>query len=362
MHQLIFAVTNDLSYDQRMMRICTSLANAGYGVMLVGVKRKDSKPLLALPFRQKRLHVFFKKGPLFYVEYNLRLFWFLLFQKADCMCAIDLDTIIPVHLVATMRSRKKVYDAHEYFSQLKEVVSRAGVYQFWHSVERILVPRFKAGYTVCKSIADEFHKLYGVSYETIRNLPLAQHTAGPPATSRIILYQGAVNEARGFEYLVPAMKEVDAQLVIFGDGNFLQQAMAMVNTYQLTDKIIFKGKFLPGELNEQTGNAYIGINLVEHTGLNQYYSLANKFFDYIQHAVPQVTMNFPEYKTINDQYGVALLLDDLQPASISSALNKLLNDEGLHAKMKEHCILAAKELTWQNEEKKLLHFYRQLFE
>ncbi len=100
-----------------------------------------------------------------------------------------------------------------------------------------------------------------------------------------ILYRGSVNEGRGFEYLIPAMKNVDAHLLIYGDGNFLAQAKSLVEKNQLQDKIFFKGKVLPDDLEKITLNRhYIGINLVEPLGKNQFLSLANKFFDYMQNA------------------------------------------------------------------------------
>src|SRR5678815_5747716 len=99
MKRLVFTVTNDLSYDQRMIRICTTLAQAGYDVMLVGRKMKGSIPLQERPFRQKRLVNLFQKGKLFYIEYNIHLFCLLLFKRADLICAIDLDTILPLSLI-----------------------------------------------------------------------------------------------------------------------------------------------------------------------------------------------------------------------------------------------------------------------
>ena len=92
---IIFTVTTDLTYDQRMIRICTSLAKAGYDVILVGRKVSSSKPLTTQPFKQKRIICLFEKGKLFYAEYNIRLFFYLLFKKMDCIGAIDLDTILP---------------------------------------------------------------------------------------------------------------------------------------------------------------------------------------------------------------------------------------------------------------------------
>ncbi|MEM9023155.1 MAG: glycosyltransferase, partial [Bacteroidota bacterium] len=88
-------MTNDLVFDQRMSRICTSLAKAGYAVTLVGRERKGSEPLREKPFQQVRLRCFWEKGKLFYLEYNLRLFVYLLRNRFDILCAIDLDTILP---------------------------------------------------------------------------------------------------------------------------------------------------------------------------------------------------------------------------------------------------------------------------
>lgn len=363
MQHIVFTVTNDLDYDQRMHRICSSLCNSGYIVTLVGREMPSSTPLTKQLFGQKRLRLFFSKGPGFYIEYNIRLFIFLLRLPSDCICAIDLDTVLPVYFAAKLTRRKKVYDAHEYFSQLKEVVERPFIHKIWKRIEAWAIPRFKSGYTVSNSIALEFKKLYKADYITIRNMPLRkQGELHKPAFGRTIIYQGAVNEARGFEYLIPAMKAVHGILEIYGDGNFLEQAKSLVQENHLTEKVVFKGKLLPGALDEATASSYIGINLVENTGLNQYFSLANKFFDYIQHAVPQVTMDFPEYRKLNEEYDVAILIDSLDPETIAASVNRLLDDAELHSRLQQNCVLAATVLNWQEEEKKLVTFYKNLFE
>src|SRR5690242_13208129 len=46
MMKIVLTVTNDLNYDQRMIRICSSLASHGYQVLLVGRKMHASPPLL----------------------------------------------------------------------------------------------------------------------------------------------------------------------------------------------------------------------------------------------------------------------------------------------------------------------------
>ncbi len=344
-----------------MIRICSSLAEAGYSVLLTGTRNNNSLPLQQKKYQQKRIFTFLKRGFGFYAEYNFRLFWWLLFKRADAICCIDLDTMLPVWLAGKLKRISSVYDAHEYFSQQKEIMTRRGVYKVWHWIEKTFVPKFKNGYCVSNAIITEFKTVYGVEYELIRNLPLLKPLPAPSTkTEKIILYQGAVNEARGLEFLIPAMKDIAAPLVIYGDGNFMEQTKALIVANNLGDKVLLKGKVLPDELDAITATAYIGINLVEHIGLNQYYSLANKFFDYLHNGMPQLTMDFPEYKMINDEFEVALLIKDLEVTTIANALNVLLNNKPVYDRLQQNCFRAREVLNWQNEEEKLLAFYERL--
>lgn len=359
--RIIFTVTNDLVFDQRMQRICSTLADVGYSVTLVGRKHDDSPPLSKNNFEQKRLKCLNKKGKGFYAEFNIRLFLYLLFKKCNCICAIDLDTILPCYYISKIRKIRRVYDAHEYFSQLDEVVSRPKIYRFWKKLESKMLPLFKNGYTVCESLAAEFKKQYGVTYEVIRNMPLYRDINKQKVNDRVVLYQGAVNKGRGLDKLVMAMKDIDAVLWVAGNGNFMEEIKRVVEKEKLTGKIIFWGMLNPTELRSKTAQAYIAINPFEKKGLNQYLSLSNKFFDYIHAGIPQVTMNYPEYKRVNDKYNIAVLIDDITPSQISGAINKLFADQNLYDRLSDNCKIASKELNWENEKPKLLNFYSQLF-
>ncbi|HMK25540.1 MAG TPA: glycosyltransferase [Chitinophagaceae bacterium] len=360
MKKLYFTVTNDLSYDQRMQRICTTLAENGYVVTLVGRKLSTSIPLTKEKYKQKRIRCWFNKGKLFYFEYNLRLSCYLLSRKMDAICAIDLDTIMPCHFVSGFKRIPRIYDAHELFTELKEVITRPRIKKIWTRVEKRLVPKFKLGYTVSESIAEEFLRRYAVKYKTIRNLPVLKEFDTIPTAEKFILYQGAVNEARGFEFLIPAMNWVNCKLVICGDGNFMPQVKELIADHKLENKIEWKGMLPPAEIWKISQQATVGIALAEKEGLNQWLALPNKFFDYVHAGLPQVTMDYPEYSKINKQFEVAVLINDLAPKSIADAINNLLTNEVLYSKLKSNCLVARQELNWQHEEKKLLSFYQSI--
>lgn len=280
----------------------------------------------------------------------------------DAVCAIDLDTILPCFLVSKLKRKKRIYDAHELFTGLKEVVTRPGIKKVWEKVEKTMVPRFPLGYTVSESIAGEFNKRYRVQYKTIRNVPLLKKLPVAENTEKFILYQGAVNEGRGFEWLIPAMQLVNCKLVICGDGNYMSKLKKLIAANQLEEKIVLKGMLPPGQLLEISVQARAGIAIAENTGLNQWLALPNKFFDYIHAGIPQVTMNFPEYSRINSEFEVAVLLNSTKPEEIAKAINNLLNDDVLYQKLRENCMAARKVFCWQNEDKKLLSFYQSVFE
>jgi glycosyltransferase involved in cell wall biosynthesis len=358
--KIIFTVTNDLTYDQRMFRICSSLAKHGYDIELVGRKLPNSKPLSSRLYKQKRLTCFFNKGKLFYAEYNIRLFFYLLFHRADAICSIDLDTILPGYYISRMKGIKFIYDAHEYFTQVPEVLQRKRVQAFWEGVEKKIIPGLKNAYTVNSSLANLFLEKYKTPFEVIYNAPeYSEQNFENNFSQRILLYQGALNASRGLEQLINAMQHIDAMLWIIGEGDLSAPLRQQVNRLGLNDKVIFKGMVPPDELPAFTRQATIGINVSENAGLSYYYSLNNKCFDYMHGALPAITNNFPEYQTINELYEISVLSDCEEDLLIND-VNKLLNDLILYEKLKQNCLLAAQFFCWQNEEVKLLDFYANL--
>ncbi|MCU0387276.1 MAG: glycosyltransferase [Chitinophagaceae bacterium] len=377
---IIFTVTNDLAFDQRMQRICTSMVNAGYKVTLVGRLMPDSPNLPERPYRQIRLPLHYQKGKLFYIEYNFKLYRFLKKESMDAVCAIDLDTIIPVFLVSKARKLPRMYDAHEFFTEMIEVKRRPHIRMIWGLVERALVPRFAHGYTVSTGIAEEFKKLYGVQYALVRNMPqfyipLNENTPLPAAVEDILnrfeeqtlpglpffLYQGAINEGRALPQLIDAMADVNARLLLAGSGNLEEEIRSYIFSKGAEKKVFMCGNVSPANLRHLTSRCYAGITIFDAYSKNQYYSLGNKFFDYIMAHKPQVCVNYPEYAAILEKFPVAVPMADTSPKTIAEAMNKLLIDTVLYQHLQHICQSAVKTLNWESEEKVLLESWEKLF-
>lgn len=348
-----------------MIRICSTLAEAGYDVKLIGRKLPDSKFLEPRNYQTKRLSCFFRKGKLFYVEYNIRLFWYLIFSKFDAICGIDLDTLLPCFLTGKLKGKPIIYDAHEYFTEVPEVVNRPLVKKVWAILEGVLVPRVKHAYTVCQSLANIFNEKYRTAFEVIRNVPYrsSENLTASRSNPDIIIYQGALNDGRGLPEIIHAMQWINhAELWLVGEGDLSQQLRALTDELELKDKVIFKGYVKPNDLKYLTAQASLGLNLLENKGLSYYYSLANKAFDYIQAELPAINMAFPEYLRINEQYKTSLLMESLDPQQLATSINQLLEDRIAYQQLKQNCRSAAREYAWEKEKDVLLRFYQKVFE
>lgn len=360
MKRILFTVTNDLSYDQRMERICTSLQTAGYEVTLIGRKKNNSIELQDKPYKQVRLNCYFEKGKLFYLEYNLRLLFYLLTNPAEIICAIDVDTLLPAAIASSIKKSILVYDSHELFTEVPELQGRGLIKKIWTSIEKYGVKRAWLCYTVSDSVAKALEQKYQKKFSVIRNVPLLEDSPKLKNSSSFILYQGALNEGRGLEALLDAMASLNINLKIAGEGDLSSELRQKVKDLRLEDKVEFLGYFSPSALKNITQQAFLGYNLLDKTSLSYYYSLSNKYFDYIHAEVPNLSNAFPEYSAINSKYNVGLLIKT-SSKEIIVAVEKLLSDKLLYLTLVNNCKTAKQELCWQREEMDLIELYNNCF-
>jgi glycosyltransferase involved in cell wall biosynthesis len=121
--------------------------------------------------------------------------------------------------------------------------------------------------------------------------------------------------------------------------------------------IVFHGAVPPTELHLFTQAAFLGFNLLENKGKSYFYSAANKFFDYVQAGVPVISMLFPEYEHLMQEYEVGLLLEDLETQSIVEAVKLAEGNPELYKKWQDKCLIAIQQWCWETQAPKLLAIY-----
>jgi glycosyltransferase involved in cell wall biosynthesis len=339
-----------------------SLQKMEFEILLVGRKLENSLPLQK-NYKTHRIDLFFNKGFLFYAEYNFRLFFYLLFKEKSILLANDLDTLLPNYLISKLQKKKLVYDSHELFTEVPELVNRPKIQNIWLKIEQKILPKLKNTYTVCQSIADYYNKKYNTNFKVIRNTPILKiqnlkFKIQNPAFKTII-YQGAVNKARGLELMIKTMQFLDNCIfIIVGDGDILKKLQDLVIEKGLSEKIKFLGRKTPSELKKITPKADLGISIEEDLGLNYRFALPNKIFDYIHANVPILVSDLPEMKRIVDNYKVGEVIKDRDPKKLAIQIEKMLvSDLNI---VKKNLKKATQKLQWKNEEKTLENVFNNL--
>jgi glycosyltransferase involved in cell wall biosynthesis len=361
--KIFVAVTNDVSTDYRVHKICNYLIDKDYEITVYGRVLPNTISVERAYEIVRKKH-FFNHNFLFYAEFNFRLFFSLLFIKYDYILANDLDTLPACFFASKLKNTNLVYDSHELFSEGPELQGRKFVQGFWRKLEDFFLPRIKKSYTVSQSIVDFYNEKYQNKMGLIRNIPLKNDTLEVeevhfPTKNRTILYQGVLNPGRGLKPIIKALKFIsNLDLIIIGYGKVEDELRAFVVDEKMEERVHFIGRIAREKLFNYTKKATLGMVLEEPLGLSFKYSLPNKLFDYIHAGIPIIAGNIPEISRIINDYRVGVMVADYNPKTIASTIEKLLDNEALLSEIKENQKKAKEILCWEKESEKLDYYFK----
>ena len=364
--KITVSVISDLTTDQRVIRICTTLQLMGFEVSVIARSFSNSLPLDNYNFKATRIKCWFREGIMQYAEFNFKLFWRLFFCKTDYFLANDLDTLIPNFIISKLRSKKIIYDTHEYFTGVPELKHSHLKRKVWKFFENRIFPRLKTVYTVNNSVRNKYFEEYGNEISIARNVPITekiQPFEKPPhwKNKTILMLQGAgINEGRGGIELLESMKYLPENfyLVMIGSGTQWDEIKQKRVEWALVDKVEMIDKLPPAKLKKYTGLANIALSLDSFDDLNCLYNLPNKIFDYIHAGVPVIATAIPEVKYIVEKYKCGICIESNAPQTLAAAILKMMSNEEIYEIYKTNCVAAAKELCWENECEFLKQIYK----
>lgn len=369
MPRIIVSVSNDLSTDQRVKKVCQTLVDEGFEILLIGRKLPNSLPIKRI-YPVKRMSLFFHKKVWFYAEFNIRLFFQLLFLKKDILLANDLDTLLPNYLIAKLFNLKLVYDTHELFTEIPELIHRPLVQKVWLTIEKIIFPKLKNVLTVNEDIAQIYEKKYNVSVEVIRNisprLTLQEidknwENKVKEGCKMLIIQGSGINKERGAEEAVAMMQYLHGVvLMIVGSGDVIEDLKRMIKNLKLEKKVKIIGKLPYDELLKYTQIADLGLSLDKGTNLNYEYSLPNKIFDYIQCQVPLMVSDRKIVAALVEDNQIGVVFKEHNPKLMAEIVKEAFQNEKRYQEWKENLRKAAQIYTWEKESVRLKEFYRHL--
>ena len=366
---IYISVTNDLVTDQRIHKVCETICSnfPEYKITLIGRLKKDSKPLNQRTYNVHRMSLRFEKGFKFYAEYNLRLFFYLLFHRRGVYFSNDLDTLLPNFLMSQLKGSRLIYDSHEYFTEVPELIGREKVRAIWLRIESYILPKLKTMFTVNETLAKIYSEKYHIPVHPVRNVPKLEGYRknentqnirakyGIAPTDFLLIYQGAVNKDRGLEELMEAFTYLPEayHLLIIGSGDVHQQLLEKTLELEL-HRVHFTGQIPFSELATYTIQADLGVSLEKSTNLNYRFALPNKVFDYLASGVPILVSPLTELCGILDKHNVGKLLPSHEPKEIAETIEAIFANQNQLAIWKENTQKAREEYCWEKEEKRLV--------
>jgi glycosyltransferase involved in cell wall biosynthesis len=345
------------------------LCELGYEVLLVGRQLPGSLPL-DRPYATKRMWLLFHKGALFYAEYNVRLFLLVLFARCKLVVANDLDTLLAAYVASRLRGKQLVYDSHEFYTEVPELVERPRVRNVWLAIERWIFPKLRHVITVNDSIANAYAERYATRPAVVRNIPMprelgplpSREALGLPSGRFILILQGSgINVQRGGEEAVEAMRELPGcLLLLIGGGDAWPVLERMVNDLHLADRVRLLGRMPYERMMQYTRNADLGLSVDKDTNLNYRFSLPNKLFDYFRASIPVLVSDLPEVAGIVRRYDAGVVIGHVEPSVIAAEVRALQVDPTRRDALRRNAIFAATSLDGSREQDALKAVFQRL--
>lgn len=345
----------------RILRVDTSLA--GERPATAEERPRSLRLLRRLPMK---IHSFFAL-----LRYYRRAWKIVKKEPGDIYHCHDLDTLPLGYMAKRRHGGRLVYDAHELTTELAYIsrLERVG----WWVLERFLIRRADEVIATGTYRADYLAKKYKIAVPTVvLNCPPLIGVGTPNRALRdklglvddkvpVILYQGGFIVGRGLDKLVLAIAYLErGVLVLMGWGPLEAELRILVKEKSLEEHVYFTEPVAPDRVVYYCMSASVGVVMVLHTSLNNYYATPNKLYEYIHAGLPVVSSDFPALREIVEGYELGCTFDPEAPESIAAAINRVLADEQRYDTMRKNALEAARIFNWETESRKLLEIYRRL--
>ena len=347
-------------------RYCKHLSEI-YAVILIALHPKEEilQGIHIVPFRQfknKLLRVF--------------LTWFLMFFKAIRMRA-DLyhlhdPELIPCGLLLRLMGKKVVLDIHENVAEdifdKPWIPAKKVLYACFHFFEKRAIKSMPV--ILAEHSYEARYQTMRADFTTVLNyvdLPFFKpFSANVNRKSNRIFYMGILLESRGLQQIAEALYLLKKQghviaFDVVGElySTLEKQLHALPFWDEISEQIHFHGRMTLEKGYEISREAAVGMCIIQPMK-NSVGSYPTKMFEYMAIGLPQVTSDFPLYKTIVEGEGSGICVDPSDPVAIAHAILKILQTPEQAASMRQNGMRAAHKYPWAIEMNKVFGLYSRL--
>jgi glycosyltransferase involved in cell wall biosynthesis len=169
-----------------------------------------------------------------------------------------------------------------------------------------------------------------------------------PASRDKVVFVGNLIERKGVEFLIMAMKGVDAELLIVGNGPMRPRLEVMSR-----DNIKFVGKVMSHEVERymRQGKIFV-LPSVRGEGL------PNVILEAMSMGLPIVATNIAGIPDVIEHGKTGFLVEPGDPEQLRKYIKRLLENDKLRERMSRNCLEKVKKYSWENVIRRLETIYR----
>jgi len=285
-------------------------------------------------------------------------------QPCDLLLANDINALPIAVRLSQKIGCKLLVDAHEYEPRhFDDQLSFRLLYQpYWDYLCRTYLPSVDSMTTVCRGIAEEYERNYGVECQVTTNAPFSQ----PLEPSSVeedrvrMIHHGAVTPSRRLGAMIELMDLLDERfsLDLMLLRNHPREFAKLERMARGNSRIRFRDPVPMNDISKTVNGYDLGIFLLWPAAFSYRLALPNKLFEYIQGRLGIVIWPSPEMARVVSKHGLGIVSDDFDIKSVANACNALTTDDIVRFKQNAH--LAAEIENAENNRDQLLEMCARL--
>lgn len=374
--KILFISIDPIEYRRRVLNQIIVARESGFEISVISIGEKGKKYQESQQsFREQRIFVFFKSGPLKFIEFNLKLLSLILFRRYHIIHLRGLWVLPAVMIRQIFSFSHLVYDAHEYFAGLEILQHRPLRRQFWLLIEKISIPHIHTLITVSEPLGNLFKQRYSnlknviilKSMPSVKDIqPLIPGKYDKNHKRLRMIFHGYFLKGRALPQIIQALtliKDISFELILMGQGPLKGYLESLTKQNGLEGVVLFHPIAEKNELLPILAGADVGLSLIEADCENRKYSLPNKFFELICAGVPVLASNIITQQSYVDKFELGITVDPQNIELIAKAMIFMLTNADKRKKWASNCLAAARsDLNWEKESEKLKQCYMTLRE
>jgi glycosyltransferase involved in cell wall biosynthesis len=376
--QILMLLTNAYDPDPRVRQEALALIGMGCRVRLLAWDRDAKAPASQLMegIEVERVFLASKHGRgtlqlMFYVVLYLRLLWRGLRTPFDIVHCHDLDTLPIGYLLAKLKRKPVIYDAHESFTDMIRGSIHPIVYRTLVHFESFLIRRIDLLITVGEKLRRHFeqrgspHSVVVGNWKRLEEFSRSdrqnaevRRQLGIPSTAFIVVCITQLLKDRKIEELLQAINESPNVYLIISGRGVLQASVE--EAVLANPRIIFLGFISGQKIADYTCAADVVYYGFDPANPNARFSAPNKLFEALAAGRPLITGDFGEIAEVVRETGAGIVLPKYGVPEICSAF-KVLADRTVRDVMSSNAQRFARTaMNWEKGEDILYREYNAL--